>query len=176
MDQAPFLRVPPFPGRRARRLAVPAEAAFGKAFGAVYGGKVEDLGLMRTREGVRAMGLGGAESDAQGRIWFVDTASGRELDAWAHEWLQTTGVNTLRADFDDIEMEIQQLSTRRLTFGLHIVTASTRWADYRAAMRDVFGTRLELRHTQPAHRLNRTQLDPLDRLSQAHPGRAAARP
>ena len=30
----------------------------------------------------------------------LEAASGRELDAWAHEWLQTTGVNTLRADFD----------------------------------------------------------------------------
>ncbi|MCL3836279.1 aminopeptidase N [Aeromicrobium duanguangcaii] len=27
-------------------------------------------------------------------------ASGRELDSWAAEWLQTSGVNTLRADFD----------------------------------------------------------------------------
>ncbi len=30
----------------------------------------------------------------------LESASGRDLDAWAHEWLQTTGVNTLRAEFD----------------------------------------------------------------------------
>ena len=30
----------------------------------------------------------------------LEDASGRELSSWAHEWLQTTGVNTLRADFD----------------------------------------------------------------------------
>ena len=42
-------------------------------------------------------------------------------------------------------MELQQLSSRGLTFGLHIVTGAARWADFRAAMRDVFGTRLELR-------------------------------
>lgn len=29
----------------------------------------------------------------------LETASGRELGSWAKEWLQTTGVNTLRADF-----------------------------------------------------------------------------
>ena len=46
-------------------------------------------------------------------------------------------------------MEIQQLAARGLTFGLHIVTASTRWADYRAAMRDVFGSKLELRLGDP---------------------------
>src|SRR4029453_3255622 len=30
----------------------------------------------------------------------LEAASGRELGAWAEEWLQTSGVNTLRADFD----------------------------------------------------------------------------
>ncbi|OUZ11693.1 aminopeptidase N [Aeromicrobium sp. PE09-221] len=30
----------------------------------------------------------------------LETASGRELDSWAAEWLQTSGVNTLRARFE----------------------------------------------------------------------------
>ncbi|MBT0566206.1 aminopeptidase N [Williamsia sp. CHRR-6] len=30
----------------------------------------------------------------------LESASGRELDSWAAEWLQTTGVNTLQARFD----------------------------------------------------------------------------
>ncbi|MEH3156149.1 MAG: aminopeptidase N [Gordonia paraffinivorans] len=30
----------------------------------------------------------------------LETASGRELDGWAAEWLQTTGVNSLRARFE----------------------------------------------------------------------------
>jgi aminopeptidase N len=30
----------------------------------------------------------------------LEEASGRDLDSWAQEWLQTTGVNTLRPDFD----------------------------------------------------------------------------
>jgi aminopeptidase N len=30
----------------------------------------------------------------------LEQASGRELDSWSQEWLQTSGVNTLRADFD----------------------------------------------------------------------------
>ena len=38
---------------------------------------------------------------------------------------------------------------RGLTFGLHLVVASGRWADFRAAMRDMFGTRLELRLGDP---------------------------
>lgn len=72
-------------------------------------------------------------------------AQGQADDGYGDVFLVVDGWSTLRADFDDIEMEIQQLSTRGLTFGLHIVTAASRWADFRAAMRDVFGTRLELR-------------------------------
>ncbi len=30
----------------------------------------------------------------------LEAASGRDLHAWAHEWLQATGVNTLRAEFE----------------------------------------------------------------------------
>ena len=72
-------------------------------------------------------------------------AQGRADDGYGDVFLVIDGWSTLRADFDDIEMEVQQLSTRGLTFGLHIVTGASRWADFRAAMRDVFGTRLELR-------------------------------
>ena len=47
--------------------------------------------------------------------------------------------STLRSDFDDLEMQIQVLAQRGLTFGLHVVTSASRWADYRAAIRDLFG-------------------------------------
>jgi S-DNA-T family DNA segregation ATPase FtsK/SpoIIIE len=76
-------------------------------------------------------------------------AQGRADDGWGDVFLVIDGWSTLRAEFDDLEMEIQQLAARGLTFGLHIVTASTRWADYRAAMRDVFGSKLELRLGDP---------------------------
>lgn len=76
-------------------------------------------------------------------------AQGRVDDGWGDVFLVIDGWSTLRAEFDDLEMEIQQLAARGLTFGLHIVTASTRWADYRAAMRDVFGSKLELRLGDP---------------------------
>ena len=76
-------------------------------------------------------------------------AAGRADDGWGDVFLVIDGWSTLRAEFDDLEMEIQQLAARGLTFGLHLVTASTRWADYRAAMRDVFGSKLELRLGDP---------------------------
>ena len=76
-------------------------------------------------------------------------AAGRADDGYGDVFLVVDGWSTLRADFDDIEIELQQLATRGLTFGLHIVAAAARWADFRAAMRDMFGTRLELRLGDP---------------------------
>lgn len=70
---------------------------------------------------------------------------GRADDGYGDVFLVVDGWSTLRADFDDLELEIQQLAGRGLTFGLHVVAGAARWSDFRAAMRDVFGTRLELR-------------------------------
>jgi len=76
-------------------------------------------------------------------------AAGRADDGYGDVFLVVDGWSTLRADFDDIEIELQQLATRGLTFGLHVVAGAARWADFRAAMRDLFGTRLELRLGDP---------------------------
>jgi S-DNA-T family DNA segregation ATPase FtsK/SpoIIIE len=59
------------------------------------------------------------------------------------------GWSALRAGFDDVEHEVQVLASRGLAFGFHLVTATARWADYRAAVRDLFGTRLELKLGDP---------------------------
>ncbi|MEN8671759.1 type VII secretion protein EccCa [Nocardioides sp.] len=72
-------------------------------------------------------------------------AQGRVDDGYGDVFLVVDGWSTLRSDFDDLEMELQQLASRGLTFGLHVVTATSRWADFRAAMRDLMGTRLELK-------------------------------
>ncbi|WP_240641494.1 type VII secretion protein EccCa [Nocardioides ferulae] len=74
---------------------------------------------------------------------------GQVDDGWGDVYLVVDGWSTLRAEFDDLEMEIQQLATRGLTFGLHVITATARWSDFRSAMRDLFGTRLELRLGDP---------------------------
>ncbi len=76
-------------------------------------------------------------------------AQGRADDGYGDVFLVVDGWGTLRSDFDDLEVEVQQLAGRGLTFGLHVVTAATRWPDFRAAMRDVLGTKLELRLGDP---------------------------
>lgn len=70
-------------------------------------------------------------------------------DGYGDVFLVVDGWSTLRAEFDDLEIELQQLAGRGLTFGLHVIVSAARWADFRAAMRDLFGTRLELRLGDP---------------------------
>jgi len=44
----------------------------------------------------------------------LETSSGRELDSWAEEWLQTAGVNTLAPEFElDTEGKYSSLSVRQ---------------------------------------------------------------
>lgn len=101
-------------------------------------------GIVDRREAYfRAQGIDSIETYRSRR------AAGQADDGFGDVFVVVDGWATLRADFDDIEMELQQLSSRGLTFGLHLLVGATRWADFRSAMRDVFGTRLELRLGDP---------------------------
>ena len=72
-------------------------------------------------------------------------AAGDVDDGLGDVFLVIDGWGTLRSDFDMMEMELQTLAQRGLTFGIHVITAASRWSDFRAGMRDQFGTRYELR-------------------------------
>jgi S-DNA-T family DNA segregation ATPase FtsK/SpoIIIE len=76
-------------------------------------------------------------------------AEGRVDDGYGDVFLVVDGWSTLRGDFDDLEIELQSLAQRGLTFGMHLLVAASRWADFRSALRDIFGTRLELRLGDP---------------------------
>jgi S-DNA-T family DNA segregation ATPase FtsK/SpoIIIE len=76
-------------------------------------------------------------------------AQGLADDGYGEVFLVVDGWSGLRADYEDLELDLQQLASRGLTFGVHVVTAASRWADYRPAIRDLFGTRLELKLGDP---------------------------
>jgi S-DNA-T family DNA segregation ATPase FtsK/SpoIIIE len=108
----------------------------------------EVQGIVDRREAYfRRMGIDSIETYRLRRARAED--QGRADDGYGDVFLVIDGWGTLRSDFDDVEIAIQQLSTRGLAFGLHIVSAAARWSDFRAAMRDMFGTRLELRLGDP---------------------------
>ena len=104
----------------------------------------EVRGLVDRREAYfRAQGIDSVETYRSRR------AAGRADDGYGDVFVVVDGWSTLRADFDDLEIELQQLAARGLTFGLHVLVGTGRWADFRAAMRDLLGTRLELRLGDP---------------------------
>ncbi|WP_329106252.1 type VII secretion protein EccCa [Micromonospora sp. NBC_01699] len=80
----------------------------------------------------RAAGGTGPGSDPFGDVFLV-------VDGWP----------TLRGEYDDLEPMITDLATRGLSYGVHVVGAAPRWMDFRPAIRDLFGSRLELRLGDP---------------------------
>lgn len=71
-------------------------------------------------------------------------AAGRADDGYGDVFLVVDGWSTIRAEFDELEMEIQALAGRGLTFGMHMLVTASRWMDFRSQMKDVLGSRLEL--------------------------------
>ncbi|WP_010205908.1 type VII secretion protein EccC [Salinibacterium sp. PAMC 21357] len=72
-------------------------------------------------------------------------AEGRVDDGYGDIFLIVDGWATLRSEFESLEPQIQAIAARGLTFGVHVVITAGRWLDVRANIKDLFGTRIELR-------------------------------
>ncbi|MFI9005950.1 type VII secretion protein EccCa [Actinosynnema sp. NPDC053489] len=70
---------------------------------------------------------------------------GRVSDPHGEVFLIIDGWFTLRQDFGDLETKLTEIAARGLSFGVHLVVSSTRWSEIRPWLRDVLGTRFELR-------------------------------
>ena len=86
------------------------------------------LGIESMSEYRRARRHGRHGDDPFGDVFLV-------IDGWA----------TIRADFEDLEPVITDIANRGLSFGVHLLATAGRWMDIRPAVRDIFGTRIELR-------------------------------
>jgi S-DNA-T family DNA segregation ATPase FtsK/SpoIIIE len=64
-------------------------------------------------------------------------------------FLMIDGWSTVRTDYDELEFTLTDIATRGLAYGIHLVAAAMRWNDFRPSIRDLFGTRLELRLGEP---------------------------
>jgi S-DNA-T family DNA segregation ATPase FtsK/SpoIIIE len=71
-------------------------------------------------------------------------------DPFGDVFLVVDGWATVRAEFDDQADQLTNLANRGLSFGIHLVASANRWMDVRHTIRDVFGTKLELRLGDPA--------------------------
>jgi S-DNA-T family DNA segregation ATPase FtsK/SpoIIIE len=71
-------------------------------------------------------------------------------DPFGEVFLFVDGWSTIRADFDDLEAVVTDIANRGLSYGIHVISTVGRWMDLRPAVRDVFGTRVELRLGDPS--------------------------
>jgi S-DNA-T family DNA segregation ATPase FtsK/SpoIIIE len=72
-----------------------------------------------------------------------------DVDPYGDVFLVVDGWYTIRQDYDELDSRFTELAARGLGFGVHLVVTATRWAEMRPWLREVLGTRLELRLGDP---------------------------
>ncbi|MFC7648185.1 type VII secretion protein EccCb [Streptosporangium lutulentum] len=68
-----------------------------------------------------------------------------EGDGWGDVFLVVDGWLTVRQEFETLEPVITDLAARGLGYGIHVVAATNKWSEFRPGIRDLFGTRVELK-------------------------------
>jgi DNA segregation ATPase FtsK/SpoIIIE, S-DNA-T family len=92
---------------------------------------------------------------AEQRIESIDAyrrmvASGEIAgDGFGDVFLVVDGWLTLRQEFEELEQTVTSIAARGLGYGVHVMAATGKWSEFRPAVRDLFGTRLELRLGDP---------------------------
>ena len=64
--------------------------------------------------------------------------------------LVVDGYLVLRAEFDDLEGRLLPLAAQGLSYGLHLALSANRWSELRPALKELLGSRVELRLGEPA--------------------------
>ncbi|MGO1854863.1 MAG: type VII secretion protein EccCb, partial [Microbacteriaceae bacterium] len=77
-------------------------------------------------------------------------AQGLVDDGYGDIFLVVDGWGTLRNEFEMLEPQIQAIAARGLTYGIHVIIAASRWMEIRANIKDLIGTRIELRLGDPS--------------------------
>lgn len=63
--------------------------------------------------------------------------------------LVVDGVLPLRTEFEDVEARLQGIAAQGLGYGVHLVVGAGRWSELRPAVKELLGTRIELRLGEP---------------------------
>ncbi|HEV7452142.1 MAG TPA: type VII secretion protein EccCa [Pseudonocardiaceae bacterium] len=72
-------------------------------------------------------------------------------DPFGDVFLVIDGWHNFRQEFDvtDLEVRVVNLANLGLSYGVHVMIGATRWAEIRPALKDLLGTRFELRLGDP---------------------------
>jgi DNA segregation ATPase FtsK/SpoIIIE, S-DNA-T family len=71
-------------------------------------------------------------------------------DPYGDVFLVVDGYLTLRGEFEELEAALLPLASRGLSYGVHLLVSANRWTELRPALKDLLGTRIELRLGDPA--------------------------
>ncbi|MDL4772863.1 MULTISPECIES: type VII secretion protein EccCa [Thermomonosporaceae] len=70
-------------------------------------------------------------------------------DGYGDVFLVVDGWMTVRQDYENIEPVITDLTSRGLGYGIHVIATVNKWSEFRTMIRDLFGSKLELRMGDP---------------------------
>jgi len=70
-------------------------------------------------------------------------------DPFGDVFLVIDGWLSFRQEFDALEMPVVNIATQGLSYGVHVIVTATRWAEIRPGLKDLLGTRFELRLGDP---------------------------
>ncbi|WOC11323.1 type VII secretion protein EccCa [Gordonia sp. MP11Mi] len=73
------------------------------------------------------------------------SASDGPADGYGDVFLVIDGFGVLRNEFEELEEQVTDLVARGLAYGIHVLVAAARWADIRPSVKDLLGTRIELK-------------------------------
>ncbi|GAB3813061.1 type VII secretion protein EccCa [Kribbella italica] len=106
---------------------------------------IEVLGIVAEREKTFAqLGIDSMETYRERR------RQGELADhPYGDVFLVVDGWATIRNDFEDLEQLLADIATRGLAYGVHLMVSVARWFDLRTNVRDLCGTKLELRIGDP---------------------------
>ncbi|MBV9843522.1 MAG: type VII secretion protein EccCa [Kutzneria sp.] len=71
-------------------------------------------------------------------------------DPYGDVFVIVDGWLNFRQEFEVLEQSILNLAAQGLSFGIHVVISANRWAEIRPALKDLLGTRFELRLGDPS--------------------------
>ncbi|MFD5462949.1 type VII secretion protein EccCa [Kitasatospora sp. NPDC127059] len=91
-----------------------------------------ELGIDSVAAFRRALAEGALPGESHGDVFLV-------VDGW----------NTVRQEFADLAPALTLIAQRGLNYGIHLVVGTTRWGEVTGALRDLLGTRFELRLGDP---------------------------
>jgi S-DNA-T family DNA segregation ATPase FtsK/SpoIIIE len=122
------------------------------------GGVASRLDVDLARRMVAELGSLVAEREKRFRAEGIDSMGDYRLrrrgeladDPFGDVFLVVDGWLNFRQEFEALEAQVVNLVAQGLSYGVHVIVAANRWAEIRPAVKDLMGTRFELRLGDPS--------------------------